>query len=84
MDGDDDGTSKFVRLDALESGREVVDLSIVENGVGCGGSGLGGDDAWIFEHIAIERQDAEEWGLEGEVDPRLDHGGSEESAGVCD
>ena len=49
MNGDDDRSGEFVRLDALERGGKEGDLALIEVGVG---SVLVGDDAGIFEDIA--------------------------------
>ena len=79
MHGDDHGSGELVALDALESGSEKSNLALVERGIG---SVLIGDDAGIFEHVAVEAEDADEGCLEGEIDRGLDHGGANEAAGV--
>ena len=82
VDGDDDGSGELVGRDALEGGGEEGGLASVEDGVGSGGAGLGGDDAGVFEDVAIDAEDSNERRVEGEVHPGLDHGGAAEAAGV--
>ena len=57
MRGDDDRPGKIFGLDALQCGGEEVDLARVERLVG---STLVGDDAGIFEHVAVEAKDTDE------------------------
>src|SRR5579864_5619803 len=60
----DDRAGVFLALDALERGGEERDLALVEFGIG---SVLIGDDARIFEDVAVEAEDAHEGRVEGVV-----------------
>ncbi len=79
MRGDDDGSGEFVCLDAVECGGEEVHLARVEHLIG---AALVGDDAGVFEHIAVKAEDANERAVEGEVDGGLDHGAAQQAARI--
>src|SRR5277367_6297087 len=59
MHGDDHCPGVVLAFDALQRCGEKRNLPIIERIC----SALAGDHAWIFEHIAVESQDAHEWGI---------------------
>ena len=61
-----------------EFGFEEVELLVADRVV----AALGGDDARAFEHVCVEADDRDEWGVEGEVDAGLGHRRADEGAGV--
>ena len=75
--GDDDGSGILLALDALERSGEKRNLAVVEHGVR---AVFVRDDARVFEHVAVQAQDAHERRIEGVVDAGLNHGGSHQAS----
>src|SRR3984957_8988550 len=64
MDRDDDRSGEFIALHAVERGCQERNLAVIQHGVL---TVLAGDDTGVFEHVAVEAEDADEGRLKREV-----------------
>src|ERR1700677_4031236 len=78
MHGDDHSPSVVLAFDAFQCCGQKRNLAVIKRIC----SALARDYAWIFQHVAVEPQDAHEWGIESEINPRLNHRRAHQRSGV--
>ena len=76
--GNDDGCAAFL-LGLLQRAASQERKLLIVDGRGFGS--LAGNDAGVFEHIAIQTDNGDERHVEGEVDRGLRHGRADQAAG---
>ena len=70
MHGHDHRALEVVGLDLIQLSRQVRDLCVADAWVR---TVLARDHTGVFEHVAIESDDADERRIEGEIHTRLNH-----------